>query len=98
MFRNTAICRRLLRHWVRLAASRARERVGSRIESKTAIMPMTTSNSISVKPRSRRRAGVPRDMEDPQQNLHRPTTGLGLEAALYTRVPALATKTLPVDV
>src|SRR3954449_557762 len=42
--------RRLLRHCVRFAASRALASVGSRIEISSAMMPMTTSNSTSVKP------------------------------------------------
>src|SRR5438552_288514 len=47
-------CRMLLRQAVLLAASRARARVGSRIAMRTAIMPITTSSSTSVKALGRR--------------------------------------------
>src|SRR5688572_14232420 len=46
----TPICRRLLRQWVRLALARASVMTGRRIEISTAMMPMTTSSSINVKP------------------------------------------------
>src|SRR5262245_41537722 len=49
--------RRLLRHWVRFADSRARLNVGRRIEISTAMMPMTTSNSTKVKAKRRRGEG-----------------------------------------
>src|SRR3954452_3085232 len=47
-------CRRLLRHLVWFAASRARLRLGSRMLTSTAMMPMTTSSSTRVKPPDRR--------------------------------------------
>src|SRR4029079_17250209 len=54
MMAARAICRRLLAHLARLACSRARFRLGSRIEISRAMMPMTTSSSTSVNPRLRR--------------------------------------------
>src|SRR4051794_15396699 len=51
MLRKIEIWRRLLRHCVLLADSRALLSVGSRIEISTAMMPITTSNSTSVKAR-----------------------------------------------
>src|SRR3954447_24271208 len=57
-------CRRLLRHFVAFAASRARLRLGSRIETSTAMMPMTTSNSTSVKPPDRRFPGNTRGAQE----------------------------------
>jgi hypothetical protein len=42
--------RRLLRQAVRLAASRASWRLGSRIEMSKAMIPITTSSSTKVKP------------------------------------------------
>src|SRR5215213_5416879 len=53
MLSSTAICRRLLKHCVRLADSRALLSVGSRMPINTAMMPMTTRSSTSVKPRRR---------------------------------------------
>src|SRR5207245_9755137 len=55
----TPICLRLLRHWVRLAFSLARESTGRSIAARIAMMAITTSSSIRVKPRvrSRRRSG-----------------------------------------
>ncbi len=50
------ICLRLLAHWVRLAASRAAWTAGRSRASSTPMMAITTSSSISVKPR--RRAGI----------------------------------------
>ena len=50
MLRKTAICRRLLRHLVMFAALRALFSVGSRMLISTAMMPITTSSSTSVKP------------------------------------------------
>src|SRR5688572_26716987 len=44
-------CRWLLMHCVRTAAARTFARVGSRSETSTPMMPMTTRSSISVKPR-----------------------------------------------
>src|SRR5689334_24633112 len=44
------ICRRFEAHFTRLAVSRARLRDGSRIEISSAMMPITTSSSTSVKP------------------------------------------------
>src|SRR4051794_8913970 len=46
-------CFRLLTHWARRAASRADWTAGKRSEIRTAMMAITTSNSISVKPRLR---------------------------------------------
>src|SRR4051812_45438573 len=48
MLRNVPIWRRLLRHCVRLALSRALFRLGRRIEISTAMMPITTRSSTSV--------------------------------------------------
>src|SRR5438309_11288132 len=48
------ICRRFERHAAVLALCRALLRAGSRMEISRAIMPMTTSNSTSVKARGRR--------------------------------------------
>ena len=45
------ICFRLLTHWVRRAASRAACTAGSKSAIRTAMIAITTSNSISVKPR-----------------------------------------------
>src|SRR5580692_8900855 len=53
-----ANCRRLLRHWVRRADSRAAWTAGSNRLTRTPIMAMTTNSSIRVKPgreRGRRR-------------------------------------------
>src|SRR5436305_10046863 len=47
------IWRRLQAHLARLAVSRALDREGRRIEISRAMIPMTTSSSTSVKPRSR---------------------------------------------
>ena len=44
----------LLRHCSRFAASRARFKVGNKIEMSRAMMPMTTSSSTSVNARGRR--------------------------------------------
>ena len=44
------ICLRLLTHWARRAASRAACTAGSSRPMRTAMMAMTTSNSISVNP------------------------------------------------
>jgi hypothetical protein len=44
------ICFRLLVHWARRAASRAAWTAGSSREIRTAMMAITTSSSISVKP------------------------------------------------
>src|SRR5262249_44651407 len=52
-------CFRLLTHWVRRAASRAAWTAGKRSAMSTAMMAMTTSNSISVNPRTRRSVMVP---------------------------------------
>src|ERR1700722_11164056 len=45
------ICRKLLAHLTRLAVSRARFKLGSRIEISRAMIPITTSNSTRVNPR-----------------------------------------------
>ena len=50
------ICRWLLEQAAPLAASRARRRAGIRIEISSAITPITTSSSTSVKARLERRA------------------------------------------
>ena len=44
-------CLRLLTHWVRRAASRAACTAGSSRAISTAMIAITTSNSMSVKPR-----------------------------------------------
>ena len=44
------IWRRLLAHLTRLAVSRARFKLGSRIEISRAMIPITTSNSTRVNP------------------------------------------------
>lgn len=44
------ICFKLLWHELRRAFSRARANTGNKIAAKIAIMAMTTSNSIKVKP------------------------------------------------
>src|SRR6266487_2899734 len=49
-----AICRRLLAQTVRLLFSLARERAGSNIAARIAMMAMTTNNSIKVKASSAR--------------------------------------------
>src|SRR6266480_6648223 len=51
-----AICRRLLRHLMRFPFSLAAARAGNSNPARMAMMAMTTSNSIKVKPRRR---GVP---------------------------------------
>src|SRR5258707_10538814 len=57
------ICFMLLMHWARRAASRAAWTAGSRSAIRTAMIAMTTSNSISVNPRgSGRRAMTIRDL------------------------------------
>src|SRR4029453_16808070 len=56
MFTNCPIERRFARHLVRRADSRARLSVGSRMLTSSAMMPITTSSSTSVKPRRRVRA------------------------------------------
>jgi hypothetical protein len=48
------ICLRLFWHFIRLAASRTFWTAGKRRPIRMAMMAMTTSNSISVKPRQRR--------------------------------------------
>src|SRR5262249_12550645 len=48
-------CLRLLVHWARRAASRAAWTAGSSRAIRTAMMAMTTSSSISVKPLGRER-------------------------------------------
>src|SRR5262249_19571005 len=48
-----AICLRLLMHWARRAASRADCTAGSSRAIRTAMMAITTSSSIKVKPRLR---------------------------------------------
>src|SRR5688572_8135494 len=68
MFRKVAICRRLLRHCVRFAASRALLRVGRSTEIKTAMIPMTTRSSTRVKA-ARCRTLLPLDM--PSSLCHR---------------------------
>src|ERR1035437_8564778 len=45
-----AICLKLLRHWMRLAFSLAFARAGNNMAARMAIMAMTTSSSIRVKP------------------------------------------------
>src|ERR1700712_1774244 len=45
------ICFMLLTHWARRAASRAAWTAGSNSAIRTAMIAITTSNSISVKPR-----------------------------------------------
>jgi hypothetical protein len=45
------ICLRLLMHWARRAASRADWTAGNSREISTAMIEITTSSSISVKPR-----------------------------------------------
>src|SRR3954468_1400759 len=47
----SAICLRLLTHWDRRAASRAACTAGSSRAIRTAMMAITTSNSIRVNPR-----------------------------------------------
>src|SRR3954453_6808541 len=47
-------CFRLLTHWLRRAASRAAWTAGSSSAIRTAMIAITTNNSISVKPRERR--------------------------------------------
>jgi hypothetical protein len=47
----SAICFRLLVHWARRAASRAACTAGSNSAMSTAMIAMTTSNSMSVNPR-----------------------------------------------
>src|SRR5688572_4114195 len=54
----TPIWRRLLRHAAVWAARRARAKAGSSSEIRTAMMPITTSNSISVKPRGLERCDM----------------------------------------
>jgi len=44
------ICLRLLVHWIRRAASRAAWTAGSSNATRTAMMAITTNNSIRVKP------------------------------------------------
>lgn len=50
MCRARPICLRLFKHWARRAASRADCTAGSNKAIRTAIMAMTTSNSIRVNP------------------------------------------------
>src|SRR6516165_8421915 len=52
-----ASCLRLLTHWARRAASRADWTAGNSSAIKTAMIAMTTSNSMSVKPARARRGG-----------------------------------------
>src|SRR3954462_1787344 len=47
-------CLRLLTHWIRLAAARADCTAGSNKAMRTAMIAMTTSSSIRVKPLERR--------------------------------------------
>src|SRR2546421_7179053 len=49
------ICLRLLLHWLRAAASRTFCTAGTSRPIRMAMMAMTTSSSISVKPRERQR-------------------------------------------
>src|SRR5712672_537937 len=53
MFTPTASCRRLLRHCVRFPRSLAEASAGSNMAARMAIMAITTSNSIRVKPFAR---------------------------------------------
>src|SRR3974377_1312216 len=50
MVRPTAICFKLLAHWMRLARSLALASAGNSIAARMAIMAMTTRSSINVKP------------------------------------------------
>src|SRR2546423_3362031 len=47
-------------HLIRRACDRAADNAGSRIEIRTAMMPITTSSSTSVNPRERREEKGPR--------------------------------------
>ena len=58
------ICLRLLMHCVRFAASRADWTAGMISATRTPMMAMTTSSSMSVNP-ALERTTVLRDMEDP---------------------------------
>ena len=58
-------CFRLFVHWARRAASRADCTAGSSSAIKTAMMAMTTSSSISVKPRRQQRRGRGCVIEEP---------------------------------
>src|ERR1041385_9157794 len=53
MRKAVASVRKLARHFVWLPFSRTRFMAGKRMEMSRAIMPITASNSTSVKPRSR---------------------------------------------
>src|SRR5262249_58510004 len=60
-------CLRLLTHWARRAASRAAWTAGRSRAMRTAMIAITTSSSISVKPSRRRQAdvmtGAPKDSD-----------------------------------
>src|SRR3979490_1555264 len=59
----SANCGRLLTHWARRAASRAAWTAGNSRAIRTAMMAMTTSNSIKVNPRRLSRINpAPHDM------------------------------------
>src|SRR5713101_4321526 len=51
MVTATPSCFRLLAHWLRRACSLARAKTGKRMAARMAMMAITTSNSIRVKPR-----------------------------------------------
>src|SRR4051812_38322206 len=54
LFMAMPYCFRLLTHWIRLAAARADCTAGSNKAMRTAMIAMTTSSSIRVKPLERR--------------------------------------------
>src|SRR5688572_29339872 len=58
MIRPSVHCRMLLAHCVRRACSWILDRAGSRIETRIAMIPMTTSSSTRVKPDRRSEIGL----------------------------------------
>jgi hypothetical protein len=50
MAQTSASCLRLLVHWIRLPSALARPSAGNRSAARMAMIAMTTSNSINVKP------------------------------------------------
>src|SRR5262245_22095909 len=81
------ICLRLLVHWARRAASRADCTAGSSSAINTAMIAITTSNSMSVKPRRLPLRWTKRSMDGPPRVLEGDERGLIIERIRARTVP-----------